>query len=58
MRKAKKATSRRKAASRKKTTRKAATKKVRCAAKTQAGKACKRYTDGKSKFCSVHKKRR
>ena len=58
MRKAKKATKKRKkAAPKKKTARKAAAKKkVRCAAKTQAGKACKRFTDGKSKYCSVHKK--
>jgi len=33
-------------------------KKVRCAAKTKAGKQCKRFTDGKSKYCSLHKKRR
>jgi hypothetical protein len=37
---------------------KKATKKVRCAAKTKDGKQCKRVTDGKSKFCSVHKKKR
>lgn len=30
---------------------------IRCAAKTKAGKQCKRFTDGKSKFCSVHKKK-
>jgi len=56
MRKAKKATPKKKAAAKKKTTKKAAVKKVRCAAKTLAGKACKRFTNGKSKFCSVHKK--
>lgn len=33
-------------------------KKVRCAAKTAAGKKCKRYVSGRSKYCSVHKKRR
>lgn len=33
-------------------------KKIRCAAKTKAGKRCKRFTDGKSKFCALHKKRR
>jgi len=37
---------------------KAKEKKVRCAAKTKAGKRCKRFTDGKSKYCSLHKKRR
>jgi len=59
MRKAKKATPKKKAAAKKrKTTKKAAaTKKVRCAATTQAGKKCKRYTNGKSKFCSVHKRK-
>jgi hypothetical protein len=31
-------------------------KRMRCAAKTKNGKACKRFTDGKSKLCSVHKK--
>ncbi len=36
----------------------AAKKKVRCAAKTKDGKRCKRFTDGKGKFCSLHKKRR
>lgn len=42
----------------KKATKKAArgTKRMRCAAKTKKGKACKRFTDGKSKLCSVHKK--
>ncbi len=58
MRKAKKATPKKRKAApkRKKTAKKAAAKKVRCAATTQAGKKCKRYTNGKSKFCSVHKK--
>jgi hypothetical protein len=36
--------------------RKVAKKRVRCAAKTKDKKQCKRFTDGKSKFCSVHKK--
>jgi hypothetical protein len=36
---------------------KATKKKVRCAAKTKEGKQCKRTTDGRSKYCSVHKKR-
>ncbi len=31
--------------------------KVRCAAKTAAGKRCKRYATGKSKFCASHKKK-
>ena len=33
-------------------------KKIRCAAKTKDGKRCKRFTDGRSKFCALHKKRR
>ncbi|HVP06521.1 MAG TPA: hypothetical protein VMS71_01670 [Candidatus Acidoferrum sp.] len=33
-----------------------AAKRMRCAAKTKSGKACKRYTDGKSRLCSVHKR--
>lgn len=60
MRKAKKATkkvAKKKAAPKKKVAKKKATKKVRCAAKTKAGKQCKRFTDGKNKFCSVHKKK-
>ena len=36
---------------------KAATKKIRCAGKTKAGKRCKRFTNGKAKMCSVHKRR-
>jgi hypothetical protein len=35
-----------------------AKKKVRCAGKTKAGKKCKRFTDGRSKFCALHKQRR
>jgi hypothetical protein len=35
-----------------------AKKKVRCVGKTKAGKKCKRFTDGRSKFCALHKKRR
>lgn len=31
-------------------------KKVRCAAKTKAGKRCKRYASGRSKYCAAHKK--
>lgn len=53
---AKKRTAKRKPA-KKKTTKKKVIKKVRCAAKTKDGKMCKRFTDGKSKFCSVHKRR-
>jgi hypothetical protein len=34
---------------------KAKAKKKRCAAKTKAGKRCKRYASGRSKYCSVHK---
>jgi len=30
-------------------------KKVRCAAKTLAGKRCKRYVTGKSKYCAAHR---
>ena len=67
MRKAKKATkkkaakkkvAKRKPAKRKVAAKKKATKKVRCAAKTKDKKQCKRFTDGKSKYCSVHKKKR
>lgn len=36
---------------------KAATKRVRCAGKTKAGKKCKRFTNGKAKMCSVHKRK-
>ena len=72
MRKAKKATAKKKAApkkkaakkvtkkkvTKKKVTKKKVAKKIRCAAKTKAGKRCKRFTDGRSKFCSLHKKKR
>ncbi len=58
MRKAKKATTRKAAPRRKKAAKAKVTKKARCAAKTKDGKQCKRYTDGKSKVCSVHKKRK
>ena len=34
------------------------TKKIRCAGKTKAGKRCKRFTNGKSKFCSAHKRKK
>lgn len=37
---------------------KKATKKVRCGGKTKTGGRCKRFTNGKSKFCSAHKKKR
>jgi len=30
-------------------------KKVRCAGKTKAGKRCRRYVTGKSKFCAAHR---
>ena len=33
-------------------------KKVRCAGKTTDSKRCKRFTNGKSKYCTLHKKRR
>ena len=33
-------------------------KKVRCAGKTKDGKKCKRFTDGRNKFCALHKKRK
>ncbi|MEA2030348.1 MAG: hypothetical protein U9N55_01970 [candidate division Zixibacteria bacterium] len=67
MKKTKKAPSKRKPTSKKKAAPKSKvkvkrkvtkTKKIRCAAKTAAGKRCKRFTDGKSKYCSVHKKKR
>ncbi len=32
-------------------------KKTTCAAKTTKGKKCKNPTTGKSKYCSVHKKK-
>lgn len=35
---------------------KAKAKKVRCAAKTKAGKRCKNYASGRSKYCASHKK--
>lgn len=68
MRKAKKATKKkaapkrkaagRKAAPKRKVAKKkAATKRVRCAGKTKAGKKCKRFTNGKAKMCSVHKRK-
>ena len=62
MRKAKKATKKKAAPKRKVAKKKAApmkkaVKKIRCAAKTKAGKRCKRFTNGKAKFCSLHKKR-
>jgi RNA polymerase subunit RPABC4/transcription elongation factor Spt4 len=34
------------------------TAKMRCAAVTKDKKRCKRFTDGKGKFCSVHKKKK
>ena len=40
----------------KKVAKKKVARKVRCAAKTAAGKRCKRYAAGKSKFCAAHKK--
>ncbi|MFQ6103552.1 MAG: hypothetical protein ACE5OP_04585 [Candidatus Glassbacteria bacterium] len=47
-----------KAAPKRKTAKKAAKPKAkRCAAKTKDKKQCKRPAVGKSKFCSVHKKR-
>lgn len=32
-------------------------KSVRCAGKTKAGKGCKRFASGKSKFCNAHKRK-
>jgi len=67
MRKAKKTIKKKKAPAKKKTARKKVVKKavakkrskrILCTAKTKAGKQCKRFTNGKSKFCSVHKKKR
>ena len=67
MRKAKKATRKKAAPKRKVAAKKKAapkrkvakkvTKKIRCAAKTKAGKRCKRFTNGKSKNCSLHKRK-
>jgi len=48
--KRKKAAPKKKAAPRKK-------KAARCGAKTKEGKQCKRTAVGKSKYCSVHKKK-
>ncbi len=53
----KKAAPKRKVAKRKAAPKKKAVKKIRCAAKTKAGKRCKRFTNGKAKFCSLHKRR-
>lgn len=39
------------------TKKKAAPKKVRCTAKTKAGKACKNTASGKSTKCASHKKK-
>ena len=36
---------------------KAVAKKVRCAGKTKDGKRCKRFTNGKAKLCSLHKRK-
>ncbi len=36
---------------------KVAAKKVRCAGITKAGKRCKRFTNGKAKMCSAHKRK-
>jgi len=55
MRKAKKVT-RKKAAPKKKKAAKKVVKKARCTAKTKSGKKCRRFTGGKAKFCSLHKK--
>ena len=58
---AKKKASAKKKVAKKKVARKAVAKKrskrIRCMAKTKDGKQCKRFTDGKSKLCSVHKKK-
>lgn len=57
---AKKRTAKRKVAKKatKKRVAKKATKKTRCGGKTKSGSRCKRFTNGKSKFCSAHKKKR
>ena len=55
---AKRKPAKRKPAKRKVAAKKKAIKKVRCAAKTKDKKQCKRFTNGKSKYCSVHKKNR
>ena len=62
MRKARKATKKkaapkRKVAKRKAAPKKKAVKRIRCAAKTKAGKRCKRFTNGKAKLCSLHKRK-
>jgi len=33
-------------------------KKAKCAGKTKAGKKCKNYAAGKSKFCAAHKRKK
>lgn len=42
----------------KKKTAKKAVKKVKCAARTKAGKACPRYAVGRSKYCFLHKRKK
>jgi len=42
----------------KKKAKKAVVKSHRCAAKTKAGKACKRSVKGNAKFCAAHSKKR
>jgi hypothetical protein len=58
---AKKKAPAKKKAAKKKVAKRAVAKKrslrIRCAAKTKDGKKCKRFTDGKGKLCSVHKKK-
>ncbi len=41
----------------KKVAKKKVVKKTKCPAKTKAGKKCKNYASGKSKFCASHKKK-
>lgn len=53
----KKAAPKRKVAKRKAAPKKKAVKKIRCSAKTKAGKRCKRFTNGKAKLCSLHKRK-
>jgi hypothetical protein len=52
----KKKSVKKKPAKKKPTKKKPAAKKVKCAAKTKAGKKCKNYASGRSKYCASHKK--
>ncbi|UCE39277.1 MAG: hypothetical protein JSW00_08680 [Thermoplasmata archaeon] len=52
----KKKKGKKKKTTKKKTAKKGTKKKAKCAAKTKAGKRCKSYASGRSKYCVAHKK--